>query len=198
MLPTSAFQVGRQHPKGGVLPTSKNLKARSAAKAGWQYSRTAISKEGKAKEEKLAKRTKRTKRKKAPINGHGDGPCVFDHGGVISVRLPLRTVSEANVKEHWAVRRKRTNLQRAMVSTAISMSTADEDMERITSSSPIMVKITRIGKRRLDCDNLARSNKAIRDGIADALGIDDGDERIRWHYGQRTSNEGYWVEIKVC
>jgi len=49
---------------------------------------------------------------------------------------------------------------------------------------------------RMDSDNLAGSMKAVRDGIADALGIDDGDERLTWKYDQqRASEPGVRVEI---
>ena len=48
----------------------------------------------------------------------------------------------------------------------------------------VRVTIIRCGKRLLDCDNLSASYKGLRDGIARSLGIDDGDHRIRWEYGQ--------------
>ena len=37
----------------------------------------------------------------------------------------------------------------------------------------------------LDSDNLASSLKAVRDGVADAMGVDDGCSRIQWCYAQR-------------
>ena len=36
----------------------------------------------------------------------------------------------------------------------------------------------------LDTDNLAGGFKAVRDGIADWLGINDGDKAITWNYTQ--------------
>jgi hypothetical protein len=38
--------------------------------------------------------------------------------------------------------------------------------------------------RRMDSDNLAHACKPLRDAISDYLGADDGDERLRWEYGQ--------------
>ena len=38
--------------------------------------------------------------------------------------------------------------------------------------------------------------KAIRDGIADAIGINDGDDRLEWEYDQRTEGR-YAVEVEV-
>lgn len=47
------------------------------------------------------------------------------------------------------------------------------------------MRITRVGPGTLDDDNLARSAKAVRDELAAALGADDRDPRITWHYAQR-------------
>jgi len=45
---------------------------------------------------------------------------------------------------------------------------------------PIVVTMIRVSPRLLDDDNLAAAFKSVRDGIADALGIDDRDPRITW------------------
>ena len=52
--------------------------------------------------------------------------------------------------------------------------------EFIVGGAPLKVTITRIAPGKLDDDNLTGSAKHVRDGIADALGIDDGDPRITW------------------
>lgn len=52
----------------------------------------------------------------------------------------------------------------------------------------ISIEIIRLGRDVLDSDNLAAGAKPLRDAIARSLGIDDGDERIRWHYGQCTTD----------
>ena len=61
---------------------------------------------------------------------------------------------------------------------------------------PCTVTITRLGPRKLDSDNLATSAKGLRDGIADKLGVDDGDERITWCYAQEKSKT-YGVRIEI-
>ena len=38
--------------------------------------------------------------------------------------------------------------------------------------------------------------KAVRDGIADALGIDDGDDSLTWEYSQAVGKE-YAVEVEI-
>lgn len=65
---------------------------------------------------------------------------------------------------------------------------------------PLTVHIVRqIGPRgrQLDTDNLVRAAKAIRDGVADALGIDDADPRVAWVYGQeRAAAHGVKIELR--
>ena len=61
----------------------------------------------------------------------------------------------------------------------------------------LVVTLTRIGARKLDSDNLARSMKAVRDGIADALGIDDGSDRIEWKYAQEKGKYAVKVTIEL-
>ena len=46
------------------------------------------------------------------------------------------------------------------------------------------IGLVRVAPRRLDDDNLAAACKALRDGIAEALGVDDGSPTLRWSYGQ--------------
>ena len=112
------------------------------------------------------------------------------------VMLPLRTVSEANVKEHWARRSKRVKMQRL---TAKMMLTLDKRW--CAKQNSFAVRITRIAPKKLDSDNLAISNKAIRDGIADAIGIDDGSPKFTWQYEQESGAPKFYavrVEINIA
>jgi hypothetical protein len=62
----------------------------------------------------------------------------------------------------------------------------------------LTITLTRIGVRNLDADNLANSFKHVQDGIADALGIDDGDPLLTWRYGQRRGKpKEYAVEVAL-
>jgi hypothetical protein len=61
------------------------------------------------------------------------------------------------------------------------------------------VHLTRIAPRELDDDNLRGALKSTRDGVADALGIDDRDPRVRWGYGQeRGKVREYAVRVEVA
>lgn len=62
----------------------------------------------------------------------------------------------------------------------------------------MVISIIGLRCRLLDDDNFSGGAKALRDCIAASLGLDDGDKRICWQYGQlRTDGvEGYLVRIE--
>jgi hypothetical protein len=105
---------------------------------------------------------------------------------IIQVRLGLKLVSEANARDHWRKRHKRAKFQRE-----VARLTLGGDV--YGPPPPYVITITRIGPRRLDSDNLAGSAKAVRDGVADWLKVDDGDERLTWVYEQRSEGAGVYA-----
>ena len=106
---------------------------------------------------------------------------------VKTVWLPLRTVSEMNVRTHWATRAKRTKTARR---TAAALCPA--------ASVPCVVTMTRHSAGTLDDDNLRSALKAVRDGIADRLGVDDADSRVEWKYEQAACKRGeYAVHVRI-
>lgn len=106
---------------------------------------------------------------------------------VKTVWLPLRTVSEMNVRTHWATRAKRTKTARR---TAAALCPA--------ASLPCAVYLTRYSAGTLDDDNLRSALKAVRDGIADKLGVPDNDPRVEWHYEQAKCKRGaYDVHVLI-
>ena len=112
---------------------------------------------------------------------------------IISMRLPLRTVSALNIREHWSKRAKRNKEHRSVARNSVA---AHFRACGVFSFSACTVRLTRYGKRKLDDDNLRGAMKAIRDGIADALGIDDGDDRVKYEYDQAVGRE-YCVGVMI-
>lgn len=104
----------------------------------------------------------------------------------IDVMLGLRLVSVANKREHWSARAKRAKKHRktAYILVLAELNKLPASSKLNSKSEPKVVEITRIAPRSLDDDNLASSAKAVRDGIADALGIDDSDPKCKWVYEQ--------------
>ena len=58
------------------------------------------------------------------------------------------------------------------------------------------ILLTRIAPCKLDSDNVQRALSAVRDGVADALGINDGSDRLTWTYEQEKQN-AYGVRIEI-
>lgn len=120
------------------------------------------------------------------------------HQGTVTITLPIRTVSEANAHEFWRVRQKRAKQQRgitALMCRGLLRNLRNDEFEPL----PLLdVRMIRIAPRELDSDNLPSSMKHCRDGVADALGIDDRDRRIEWTYAQERGGKGeYAVRIEV-
>jgi len=109
----------------------------------------------------------------------------------MKITIPIRTVSEANQREHWAKRHKRN--KRQQLETTWHLSRAARWFV-----FPCRVTLTRIAPRKLDTDNLAGSFKHVQDAVAKWLGVDDGDGSVEWRYEQRRGEPNeYAVEIAL-
>lgn len=106
--------------------------------------------------------------------------------------VKVKTVSEANSHEHWRNRQKRAKSQRHAALWAAKAATITNEPR-----PHVVVRLTRVGRRKLDSDNLQGALKHVRDGVADWLGIDDGrDDLVTWEYAQQTgSDAGVGVEV---
>lgn len=103
----------------------------------------------------------------------------------ITLTLPLRLVSEANAHEHWRKRQERAKRQRGLAKMVTLGSFGGRNIRL-----PLVVTLTRIAPRQFDSDNAVGACKHVRDGVADALDIDDRDPRVTWRYAQRRAQDG--------
>ncbi len=115
---------------------------------------------------------------------------------VISIIVPVRTVSEMNVREHWGKRASRAKKQRSAARTLVRVALASHGFP-FGKDDELVILLTRSGKRKLDGDNLQSSLKHVRDGIADALQRDDGSESLTWLYEQKSGAYEVLVSIKL-
>lgn len=112
---------------------------------------------------------------------------------ILAFEYPLRVISEANQREHWAAKNRRKKAQQ--LETSVEWKKAIGDRRIVL---PCVIRLTRIGCRRLDDDNLANGFKAVRDTIAREIGIDDGSELLRFEYAQEViSKREYAVRVEV-
>jgi hypothetical protein len=102
----------------------------------------------------------------------------------IEYTLPLYLRGSQNAREHWRARHNRVSAERTVARATTLREAYVTLTPEVCSKCRYVITITRHGSRRMDDDNLASCCKAVRDGIADALGIDDGDPRTEWRYAQ--------------
>ena len=100
---------------------------------------------------------------------------------VIEVDVPIRLASEANAGGKLGSKIGRKGRVKAAVVAALP---------RLAEPFPLpaVVTLTRLGGRELDAgDNLPRSLKAVKDVVAEYLGVQDTgrDPRVRWRFRQR-------------
>lgn len=96
---------------------------------------------------------------------------------MIRLSLPVRVVSELNLREHWTAKHKRKKAQQAEVWAAWP--------RRQKVTLPCTVKFTRYGQNLLDPDAVAPSFKHIQDEVCRLLGVDDGNTAlISFQYDQ--------------
>lgn len=120
----------------------------------------------------------------------------------ILVVLPIRTESPNRVRGLTRGARMGIAKKAKVHKSAAALAVAAHVRARSLTGAvlaPVVVKLTRISAGRLDTDNLASALKATRDGVALALGIDDGDvDRIRFVYAQRKGKRReYGVEVLI-
>lgn len=82
---------------------------------------------------------------------------------MIEFIVPIKTISEANVSEHWTKRRKRHNGDKLVLKSALN-----EHVPKL--NLPVKIILTRIAPRKLDShDNLRIAFKHILDTLADHI-----------------------------
>jgi hypothetical protein len=112
---------------------------------------------------------------------------------VLTLSIPLRTVSGLNAREHPMMRSRRVKKERHATAWMLA--------GKKPPALPVTVTMTRLGPTSgLDRgDNLNASMKGCRDQIAQWLGVDDRSDLVEWRYAQR--REKQWsvlVEVAPC
>lgn len=107
--------------------------------------------------------------------------------------VPAKLISEANQREHWAVKHTRKKKQQMAVLWTWN------SIKPPLSAPPWHIRLIRVGPRKLDPDNCAGSMKHVQDKIAEILGIDDGDETmVTWEYAQRKgAPKEYSLDVEI-
>lgn len=119
------------------------------------------------------------------------GQVLADAAGT-AVQWPARLDGGLNAREHHMLRARRAKTEKTK---ARLMARA---YLRLPEALPIVVTLTRFspGTTPLDDDNLRGTLKAIRDGLASWLGVDDGGPWVEWRYVQTRGEWACRVELE--
>lgn len=117
------------------------------------------------------------------------------------VFVGVRVQSEANLRQHYMERYRRSRKQKecTMIALIRDMGARGKNWEGCYKIQPIRIKGH--GQRDFDSDNIWISFKAVRDAVAEYLGINDGSSRLEFlHPIQRKpknlESPGVIVEIE--
>lgn len=111
------------------------------------------------------------------------------------LHIPIRLQSLANMThKHWRLLSSITKAHKEATHYCILRHLRDTGTA--LPPPPLLVTITRIGKRKLDDDNLQTAAKYVRDQIAAEVGLDDGSDQYTWRYEQRIGKE-YGVDVEI-
>lgn len=131
----------------------------------------------------------------APVKPRTPAPLVTP--GVrwsLTLIVPVRVVSAANAREHWAARSRRVKGERIAVAAALFAA-----MPAAPAFDRVVVTLTRLGGRRWDDDNNVSGLKGARDSVAEWLRVDDGDPRVTFAYAQEPGGAcGVRIEITTA
>ena len=100
----------------------------------------------------------------------------------------LRLDATPNGRAHWTATAKKRAREREVLTRALSGITPP--------AGPWRVVIVRVGPRPMDDDNRTASAKGCRDAIAAWLGVDDGDDSVRWEVRGEVAR-GYAVRVQI-
>ncbi len=112
---------------------------------------------------------------------------------MIVVRVPITLRSTLNSREHWSVRHKRTKTEREATAFLLRFEAPQRP------ALPVVVTLARHFRhpgKPMDDDNLAGAFKAVRDQVAEWLGVDDADPRVSWHYSQQKGDSDF-IQIRM-
>lgn len=127
----------------------------------------------------------------------------------VTWELPIRTVSEMNVQQHWTVKSKRHRQQQFFVRRLFALESTEMPL-------PCVITLTRLSTHSLDEDNLCAAFKWVRDEISECLlereaktyqnkngktvslkGRSDANPSISWVYKQEKAKRmGVRIEIE--
>ena len=129
------------------------------------------------------------------------GPARPNGPPAIVVEFDCETRNDGNAgggrgKAGWAATHRR---ERARTATEEALTFADARLAQLAARGPWCVRLTRLSSsaKPLDDDATPAALKAVRDAIAAALDVDDGEPAIAFAYAQERRKGPLGVRIEV-
>jgi crossover junction endodeoxyribonuclease RusA len=115
--------------------------------------------------------------------------------GEVRVELPwFDKILSPNARVHWMRKAKVTKAARLMGWGYVLAATGGKP--NIKGAAHVSMTFCPPDKRRRDLDNCISSTKAHRDGIADAIGIDDSKFQTTYAFGEPVKGGAVIVTIR--
>lgn len=121
---------------------------------------------------------------------------------MIAFVLPVRTTNPLNLqfgasKTAGMIRARARAAQRSLA-REFTIAALRKASVHPADLVPVDVLLTRLSAGHMDDDGLAASQKGVRDGIAEALGVDNGSRLIRFRYVQERAKRGvFGVRVEI-
>lgn len=107
----------------------------------------------------------------------------------VEFEIPVRTRNRTNQRSHWAAKAAQAKRERAAAMLAATCVTPHV-------KPALVVTLTRVGPQEMDDDGVRAALKAVRDGIAARLKVDDSTPLVRWEYRQERGEHGVRVVVE--
>lgn len=115
----------------------------------------------------------------------------------ITLDWPDKVLSP-NARIHWARKAKAVKLARQAAWVAVLEHRAAARAIGAQGRAVLNIEFCPPDKRRRDLDNLIASSKALNDGIADALGIDDSQFVLTYRMGRPVKGGAVRVMVSAA
>ena len=111
---------------------------------------------------------------------------------MLTIFIPkLKTTTPGNTRRHWRVEAKEAKAARTTAAFYLKAG-------RALPKFPVNVTIIRHSPGKLDRHNMGGAMKHVIDGIADAYGIDDGDDGWDFKFEQvKCKRDHAGIEIRI-
>lgn len=132
--------------------------------------------------------------------------AAMDSGGPVLVTdlIPVRLINQSNARHgswHARARKAKTVRHIAAMQVRSELRTNSLAWARLIvgpEARDLVVRLVYVGPRKLDDDGVVSAVKSLRDGVADALKINDADPRVVWVPDQEIGDVyGAMVEVYI-